>query len=374
MHDARIGRRQLYALSAAALLGPALRLYPTASAVYAGRAAWLCALAALPVLLLYLRFLGAFCGKRRDGEGLAELTLRALGPQLGRVVLGLFGLWLLLYAGFTLRVGAERCTVTVFPYSGEAGFALTLAVLALLGALGPLRSLARAARMALPWLLLLLIPLLLAGLFSARRVNLLPLTVYDLPAVAKGAVPVIDVVSMGLYTGALLLRQVPRREGDLRAASLAVGGSSLLLTLAGTAVIGTLGSELCLHLSQPFFTLVRNLVFFGSLERVEALAAALWVLPDFLLTALLLYGAQLCLRLSLGQAVDDRGQRRWELRGGRWIIPVCALTAAVLSLTLAPNAAVLRRWSLQLIPMINLAVAFVLLPLVYVIGRQRKAL
>ena len=374
MNKRQIGRRQLLSLGAAALLGPSLRLYPTASAAQAGRAAWLCALAALPVLLLYLRFLCRLLDSRRDGEGLAELILRALGPRLGRAALALLGLWLLLYAGFTLRAGAERYTVTVFPYSGAAGFALTLGALALLGALGPVRSLARAARMALPWLLLLLLPLLLVGLASARRVNLLPLTVYDLPALARGALPVIDVLSMGLYTCAFLLGEVPRQPGGQRDTALALGGYSLLLSLAGAAVIGSLGAELCLRLSQPFFTLVRNLVFFRTLERVEAFVATLWVLPDFLLAALLLFSAQHCLRLALGQDPRYRGQRRWDLSGGRWLILLCGLTAAALGLLLAPDAAALLRWSLQLIPTLNLGVAFGLLPLIYIIGRQRKAL
>ena len=67
----RFNRRQLLSLCTLLLLVPALRLLPSATAAAAGRAAWFSAPAALPPLLLYLRFLCRFMELRREGEGLA---------------------------------------------------------------------------------------------------------------------------------------------------------------------------------------------------------------------------------------------------------------------------------------------------------------
>ena len=61
-------RRPLFSLGTLVLMVPALRQFVTASAKYAGRAAWLTPLiAALPVLL-YLHFIADFMGCRREGE------------------------------------------------------------------------------------------------------------------------------------------------------------------------------------------------------------------------------------------------------------------------------------------------------------------
>ena len=364
--------RQLLSLCTLLLLVPALRLIPTAPAEAAGKAAWLSTLAALPFALLYLRFLHRFLSARRLGEGLAELSLRCLGDKLGRAVLLLFSAWLLLYGGFVLRSSADRYVVTIFPHSSPAVFSVTLGLLALLGSLGSARTLVRAARMLLPLLGLVLLAVLLFGLLSVDRANLLPPTVYDSVGVLRGALPVVNVLIFALYGAAFLFKELPDGPADLRMADFWLLRICLLLTLLSAAVIGSFGAELCVRLTQPFFTLVRNLVFFRSLERVEALVVTFWIFPDFLLSSTLLYLAQHCLRLALGQAQSDQGLRRWDLRKGRWIIPVCGATQILLGLLLAPDAASLPFWSARLIPLCNFAVAFVLLPAVYVIGRQKK--
>lgn len=370
----RFNRRQLLSLCTLLLLVPALRLLPSATAAAAGRAAWFSAPAALPPLLLYLRFLCRFMELRREGEGLAELTQRSLGGALGKGVLLFFAAWLLLYGGFVLRSGAERYVVTVFPHSSPAVFSVTLGLLALLGALGSLRTLVRAGRMVLPMMLFVLLTVLFFGLLSVDRSNLLPLTVYDAVPTARGVLPVLNILAFGMYGACFLLADAPKEPNAYRQTAAWLVRITLLLTLLSAAVIGSFGAELCARLTQPFFTLVRNLVFFRSLERVEALVVTYWVFPDFLLSAVLLYAAQYCLRLALGMDPADHGQRRWDLRGGRRVIPLCGAVLILLGLLLAPDASSLRFWSERLIPILNLSVAFVLIPGIYIIGKQKKTL
>ena len=148
------------------------------------------------------------------------------------------------------------------------------------------------------------------------------------------------------------------------------------LTLLMLAVVGNFGAALVARLSQPFFTLVRNLVFFRSLERIEALVVCCWIFPDFLLVSLCLYAAQFCLRLALGRRPqNDRGQR---LDGGqlRWLIPFCGLAAILVGLLLAPDVLSLRRLSERVIPGINLVLSFLTVPLLSLVEhwrRRRKA-
>ena len=95
----QVNRRQLFSLGTLVLMVPALRHFVTASARYAGRAAWLTPLIAALPMLLYLHFMADFLGRRREGENLQELMLRCLGPRLGKVALGLTAAWLLALAG-----------------------------------------------------------------------------------------------------------------------------------------------------------------------------------------------------------------------------------------------------------------------------------
>ena len=132
--EQNIERRQLLSLGVVLFLAPALRLFPAEAASAAGRASWLTPLAALPLLVFYAAFLVKLLSLRREGEALPEL----LGRAGGRPALALTALWLLLYAAFVLRAGADRFVGTVYPRASYAVFAEVMGALALAGALaGP---------------------------------------------------------------------------------------------------------------------------------------------------------------------------------------------------------------------------------------------
>lgn len=372
MSDYRFERNQLLCLGLAALLSPGLRLFPSASAKLAGRGAWLAALLAALPLVLYALFLLRFLSVRQEGEGLAELTQRALSPRLGRAVLTLFALWLTFYAGFVLRSGAERFITTVYPNSSPEVFILVMGLVSLAAALGSARAIARTAKIVLPAVLGVLLLVLFAALLSLDSTNLWPLSQNDLVPVLKGTVPAFDVVAAILYCMGFLTGSVAKKEEDTRRVLLWMLAACALLALISLDVVGAFGAELASTLTRPFFSLVRNLVFFRSLERVEALVVALWVFPDFLLCSMLLYSAQLCLRLALGKDARYRGEGLTDVSEGRYFIWFAATGAIVCALLLAPTSETLLRWSERIIPAASMTFALVLLPVVYAIGKGKR--
>ncbi len=370
----RFNRNQLLALGAVALLSPALRLLPGKSAELAGRAAWLTPAAALPPLLAYVYMLSRLMARRGEREGLAELSVRALGNRAGGGVLLLFAAWFTLYAGFMLRSGADRLITTIYPQSGPAIFTVVTGLISLLAALGSARSLVRVAKMVLPILVVTLLLILLSGVFSADWMNLLPVTYHDALPTLLGSLSVVDVISVVLYTMCFFGGMTAEREGDFKPLSRWLGWICLLLAALSAAVVGAFGPELTARLTRPFFSLVRNIVLFNSLERVEALVVMLWVFPDFLLVAALIFAAQLCARRALGQDPEYRGERIRDLGRGRWLIWLCGGLAIAAGLFIAPDAESLSFWSSALIPIINLVFAFLVIPVIFIVGKLRKAL
>ena len=371
-HSDSFPQRQLRSLCTAALLSPILRLIPGSAAPLAGRAAWAGPLAALPLLLAYGWLLGRVRGDMLPGEALPELCLRALGKPLGRLILLGLSAWLLLYGGFVLRSGAERFLVTVYPRATAPFFVVSMGLLGLLAALGPLQSLLRAARMAVPVLLGVLLLILLAALGSLDKTELLPLTLSDAGALLRGAFPALDLLAFGLAAFCFFRPGGEEAPGLFGRTALWIGEMALLLTAVGAAVQGRFGAALSARLSAPFFALVRNLVFFRSLERMEALVVGLWIVPDFLLTGLVLHGAQRCLRQAVGLPPKP-GERRLELSGGRWLIGLCGAIVIGLGLLLGPDPASLQLWSRAIIPLLNLFAA-ALIPAIWLIGRLQKKL
>lgn len=365
-------RRQLQSLAAMSMLSPALRLIPGFAAASAGRAAWAGPLAALPLLLLYAGLLRRLRRSMRPGESLPALTLRALGPKGGGAVLLLLGAWLLLYCGFLLRAGADRLLVTIYPHSAPAFFVLSMALLATLAALGPLRSLLRAARMAEPVLLLTLGLILWDALSSLDPSELLPLTVRDAGDLLCAALPTADILCFSL-AALCFFRPAEEKEPGFRPTVLWLSAMALLFTAVGAGVQGRFGAALSARLSSPFFALVRNLVFFRSLERVEALVAGLWIIPDFLLSGMVLQAAQRCLRTALS-CPPGPDERRLDLRGGRVLIWLGGAAAAGLGLLLGRDPARLLFWSRTLIPLLSLGVALLLIPGIFFLGRLKKRL
>ncbi len=372
----KLSAHQWMSMASLFLLGPMLRLLPRAAAVEAGRASWLCALPALPLLLLYARFLAAFWEARPEGEGLGEASLAILGPRLGRAQLFVYALWLLFYGGFVLRCMADRLVVTVYPRSAPWLFTLSMGLCCLIAALGSARGLARTAKLLIPPVLGVLLLLLLVSLKSVRRDNLLPVTVFDAPGVARAALPVLDVLGLGLFLPLFFLGFVEKQERALlpRIARWLLGECALL-TLLMLSVEGSFGAELVEDLSLPFFTLVRNLVFFRTLERIEALVVACWIFPDFLLASLCFFTAQYCVRLALGEKpLYDHGGRL-DFSRLRWLIPFCAAAATGAGLLLAPDLQSLRRLSERIVPALNLAISFSAVPLLWLVQwrKERKA-
>ena len=365
--ESALSRRQLLALGTVSFLAPALRFYPSESVALSGRAAWTAALAALPLMLGYCWFLTRLLALRREGEGLAELILR-LGGGPGRVLLGLAALWALLYAAFVLRSGADRLVGTIYPKASPGVFIEVMGLLSLLAALAGPRSLGRMARMVQPFLLGVLLLLLFVALAGADTDKLLPLTGEDWLRVPRGALTAADVLVCPAAGICFLVGGVKKRPGGFLPLGLWMGMLCLLLTLLNLALLGSFGAELAAALSRPFFVLVRTLVFFRTVERVEALVVMLWIFPDFLMAALYLWAGRRALGLLLEGWQKTRPLTQGHPAALTW---ACGAAVVGLGLLLAPDVRSLERWSTTLIPAMNLVFCFGLLPFLYIIGSRR---
>lgn len=345
------------ALCSVMALTPALRLLPAGSAALAGRGGWLSVLLALPAAIAYGLFLWGFSKKRRVGESLPALWQRAIGARAGALLLALCGFWLLFYAAFTLRDSAQRLITTVYPHADRRLFILPLGLCAAIAGAGDARRLARSAKLLLPLLVGAIMLTLAFSLPEVHADNLLPLTGRDALPLLKGTLPTLDVAALILVL-LFFLSDLLTGEGSYRSVAARIVLLGALMAALTAAVLGAFGHELTARLTQPYFSLVRTLVFFRSLERMEALLVAFWIFSDFLLTAALLLIARRCLT---------------PLCGTRFPLPACLGAAALLTACLlAPEAAAFQTLSLRVIPAANAVVSLLLIPGVYAVGRIRK--
>ena len=373
--DYYFNRNQLLSLASLMLLSPALRLFPNTAAEYASQAAALSSAAAVPFLLLYIYFICRFMDKRQEGEGIAELFIRCTGPKAGRLLLSLMSLWLLLYAAFILRAGADRIICNIYPYSRPGLFIAVMALISTLAAMGAARSIVRAAKIFLPFILGMIIFILFFSMFSVSKENLLSISFRDSLPVMKSSLGSADIFTVVLYLICFMAPFVHKTANSFRAYSIWLFLMTALISLLCIAVVGSFGAQLTVKLAWPFFSLVRNLVFFNSLERIEALVVSIWVFPDFLLVSSLLYAAQYSIRLICGESSPGyKGERMFSTNNKRLIIPLCGLFCLIGGLLIAKDPIELEFWSNKLIPVINLLIALAFIPGVYAYGKIKKKL
>lgn len=365
-------QRQLRALCFTACLAPASRLLPKATAKIAGIGSWTAPLIALPVILVFILLLSEFMKKRRDGEGLGELILRTSGGVFGGGALILLIAFMLLDAGFILRSAAGRLIATIFPASGPWFFISIMLAMGTIAALGSVKALPRAARVFAPVLAAILLLALIFSFSSIDASRLLPLSRSDAPELFLSSLIVAEFFVGILTFSAVLEDQCPRRRGRFKGYVLWIVLICLLLTALCASIIGSYGTELTTKFYSPFFSMIRDVSLFHTLERMEALVAALWVMSDFTLFSLLLIASSHLLRILFGYKPETTDVPPLSMKNGRWLIPACAALAAAAAAFIPQEQEQLIFISERLIPVVNLSAAFILLPACFAVACFRK--
>ena len=326
--------KQLWTIGSLAVLSPLGRVVPETNLRAAGNAGWLSGFAALPILALYALILRAALRRRREGKELEDRLFVPLRRFLG--------LWALIYAGFGLRMSAERFFTALGVFTAWQTFALILAVLAAVAAGWGVKPLGRAAQIFLAAVTAALLLALGCAVPQMDWGRLGGVSRFDLAPILCGALPTASVGMTAL--GFLALLAPPGVGEDCRR-----GGAFLLrFTLTAAAIsmaaVGVLGAALASRLSHPFFILLRNVSLSRAIERIEALISAVWVLPDLMMLAALLILAR----------------RLLPVRGKP--LPAWMPAAAVFGIAsiLSPTAFGLAVWSEKIIPIAGAGMAAVI--------------
>lgn len=370
MKDTLVTRKQFAAAIFAALLSPLMRVLPRATVMIAGKGAWLSVIPAFGGLIALTALMNALRRRTRPGEGMANVILRVFGPIFGRLLLVLYGVWFLFYAGFILRSGAERLAATVYQQSELDPFIVVMLILCLIAALGTLRATARTAVLLRASLLAALALVSFFALSNVSYKNLLPLRLRDAPRIAVGSLPILTVGGVAALFSFLNGYVEPaERPTKWVAGPLAI--FSAAACLLSFEAVGTFGAQLTAKLSYPFFTMIRDVSLFGVAQRIEALVIAVWVFADFILCVMLLRCAHEAIRTVFGLPKPEE-QPIFSMKNGRWLIWLEALAAYFLNRLLAPSSFQFFVWSERLVPLIMNCFVFGGFGLVFLVGKLRR--
>lgn len=353
--------RQLMVLLFAALLSPAIRVLPARTAEIAGRAGWLSALVALPVILGLCWVLWRLIRPQEAGTGLGGALERAWGGALGRILLMAYLLWGLVLLAVSGRLYAQRLLSTGYRNTPLALFLVILFAVVLWMAWGKLSAFARAGEV---FFLILCVALGAVLLFAAPHVeaeNILPVWTEDVAPALFSALPVLNTVAYGIY-GVFLTGSITRRESDKGRICRWTAAFCVLLTLLQLINLGNFGPGLVSRMEVPFFMMAKGIGLRGAFQRVESVVVALWVLSDLMFVGLLVFS--LC----------EVSKRLFRLERGRAAAPFIVLLGLGGAL-LFPDAFHLEWFADTVVPVGNLTLAYgvpVLTLAVAYVRRQTK--
>lgn len=329
MSEDRISPRQLFTLTFAALLSPAVQVLPGLTAQRAGMAGWLATLVALPLTAGLCWLLYWLCGGS-DAGGLPQTAQRLLGRWPGRIVCFLYLGWGVFLLAANARQVALRFLTISYRNSSMPLFLLTLLGVACWLVRKPVGALARAGEVFFTALAVGLGLSLVLGAFQVDLSNLLPVWTEDLPGVGAAVLPVLGVAGYVVFAACLGEYVTPEAGGRRKALGWGVA-LCLTLTALQAVCLGNFGPGLTVRMDTPFFMMVKGIGFEGTFQRVESVIIALWVLADLALLAMLT-----CACSALAQQTFGLERRRTG------VLPVVLLGAAG-AIWVFPNAFSLDR-------------------------------
>jgi hypothetical protein len=137
----------------------------------------------------------------------------------------------------------------------------------------------------------------------------------------------------------------------------------MLLTLVLiVTVVGSLGAETTANAPLSFFTAVKLISVFESIERIEPIVVAFWILSDFMLISVIL--------LSLLNMYKSL----FKLSKTRNLIVISLIIAYFLASILGTNMFEVQRFLEVFLSPMMIFWGFVLPLIVYFVGRARKLL
>ena len=276
----RLSLKQIFAILVLSRILEALTFLPIIGAGSyggnAGRDVWISMLLAMPMSLSAMGLI-LYLGNKHKGKTLIEYMQTLLGSLPGRI-LGLLYIWFFLQsAAMVLRDIGELFTNTVMIETPILVLIIAVSVIVIVVVRGGPETIGRMSELILP---IVLISLLLVSIFILPEVDIR----YFLPVMAGGMNPVFISALYALSRQtellifAMTLPYISNKTKAIWYAAAAVVFSNSLIVLVIIIVGGVFTiSQADTHVVFEFFSVLRLISIGDFLERIDAIALAVWM-------------------------------------------------------------------------------------------------
>lgn len=358
-HDRnKISIRQAAFLLLTITFTPSIRVIPVYTAERAKEAAWLSPVITFAALILLAYVFQALYKKNKECS-LIDLFGLIAGSITGKILAIVYLVWMMLLAALYIRYFAIRLVGSIYPiFNIEIFIAIMLVVIAYTLRFG-LTTLARFNEIVLPLLAGLFFILVLLMLPNIKWSFLTPVTYRSIIPVIKASTGVTGIIA---YFSFLFIvgDRISSKENIKKAGVSLALFLFMCLTLIITVVLGTFSHSVAERTQMPFLIAVKQISLFNTIEKIESLVVAFWVLSDYVLISFFIICA-----LSILKSF-------FKLSDTKPITNIYIIFLYYLSLLLAKNVFEMEQLSNRLFIPGNLILGFGLPTVMLVVGKLRK--
>jgi spore germination protein (amino acid permease) len=337
---------------------PAIRLFPVFSAEIGERAGWLTPiLAALPLICLVYVMQALF--KKDKEANLSDMFLKIIGKVPGRVLLSLYLVWLMVLLGLYVRYFTERFLTSLLPNTPMAFFTVTILIVVFYAVRGGIVALTRTTEFLFLAFSVIFIILFLLTITNVEIINLFPVTYYDIWPITKSTYSILGI--WGYFTYIFFFGDKINNKEHIKRFGLQ--GTVYLVVMALMLLIQTIGvygHTIIQRVSLPYFVVVKSISVMESIERIESVALAFWVIVDFVIISVFMY-----IIISIIKSL-------FSLSGSKSLLSPVTLFAFIFSYYIARNRFELANFSKYIALTTNILFGFVFPFILFVIGKIRK--
>lgn len=335
-----------------------MRFFPVFTSDVAKRAGWLAPVtAALPFLALVLIMQALF--RRERESSLSDLYIKVYGKILGRFFLVIMLFWTMILLGLYVRYFVERFLSALMPNTSMAFFAITMLAVVYYTIRGGLVALTRTVEFLFLVFSLVFLILFVLSIGNMELINLLPVTHHDLLPVAKSTYYILGVWGyfsfIFFFADKINDKEHIRRFG-LQGLVYMVITSVLLLV----QTIGVYGYTIIRRAPQPYFLVIKAISILDTLERIESVALAFWVIIDFVVIS-----AFMLIVISLIKSI-------FVIREGRALVSPVTLFAFIFSFYIARDRFEIEKFSRTIASSINIITGIGFPLLLLIVGKIRR--
>lgn len=289
--------KQAFAVFILSTCGPIVRLIPAHVAKISKEASWVA-----PFVLVLFGIVTIFAvnklingikdkdGKKVNIKNIDDTFLKVYGKILGRIICVIYLIWLILGTALQLRIFSERFVITLMVYAPIDFFIISMLILLFFILNTRIEAFGRFAQFYVPLIFGIFIIILIAISKDIDIRNLLPVTIYNTKEIFLGGFEIAGICSFFPYL--FFFGEYIKDKQDInKNKNYAIMCVATISMIAILTTVGVFGHRVSSVFSQPFFMALKSIKVFASIERIESIFIAFWVIADLVVISFLMTAA-----------------------------------------------------------------------------------